>query len=367
MSMGSIPNGTSIFRRGLLKYFAGSALGLGLAVPAAVSSHRALAQNGKGQINFMTWGGSFGKAVRAGFSDPFTQATGIVVNDITPFNLGKFETAMRHGNPEGYDLAWFNDEVDPLLAGGNGLVEPLNYDWMPHAATVVASARQKYGAAPYVTSYLLCYNKNVIGNKTPSGWRDFWDVQNFPGPRSLGTWVVGVLEAALMADGVAKDKLYPLDEDRAFTKLNQIKPSIRVFHDTQSNQAIQQMLNQGDVGMVLTWGTDTVMAQVAGKPVGAVFNEGFYFSPLVGIAKGSKYLKECHQYLDSFFIPENEAKFVDIFAASPANPAVLGLMKPERRSLTATANFDKMVNFNVDYYAKNRARLQQKYDSWRIA
>ena len=37
------------------------------------------------------------------------------------------------------------------------------------------------------------------------------------------------IPAALVADGVPKDKLYPLDLDRAFKKLDEIKPHIKVW------------------------------------------------------------------------------------------------------------------------------------------
>jgi len=246
------------------------------------------------------------------------------------------------------------------------MLEELDYSQMPNAKNAIAGARQKFGAAPYVTIYPMSYNTKAFGGKAPTGWKDFWDIEGFKGPRSLGTWVCGVLEAALMADGVAPDKLYPLDEDRAFKMLDKIKPHIRVFHDTQANDAVQQMLEQGEVVMVLTWGSDTVMAHMDGRPIDVVYDEGFYFSPLVGIAKGSKYVKECHQYLDSFFDPKKELAFINAWPTSPANTAVLELMTPEQKQAVATGHLDKMINFNVAYYSEHRARLQQKYDSWRI-
>jgi putative spermidine/putrescine transport system substrate-binding protein len=352
-------------RRGALKRLGAAAMAGGL-VGTVARPTLLRAADAKGPINFLTWGGAFGKGIRVAFSDPFTTKTGITIKDITPFNLGKFRTAMQHGNPEGYDLAWFDDEVEPTLLGAEGLVEELNYDWMPNATGAIAGARQKYGAAPYVTIYAMSYNINACQGKTPTGWKDFWNVDAVPGPRSLGTWVCGVLEAALMADGVAPLQLYPLDEARAFKMLDRIKPHIRVFHNTQANAAVQQMLLQGEVAMILTWATDTLAAKLAGKPVGVVYDEGFYFSPLVGIAKGSKYLKECHQYLDSFFDPAAEQAFISAWPTTPANPAVLPLLTDQQKSTVATSHLDKMVHFSVDYYAQNRDRLQQKYDSWRV-
>lgn len=349
--------------------------GLGATLPLAVIGGVAgstiplgelRAEGAKGPINFLTWGGNFGKGIRVAFSDPYTAASGIEIKDITPFNLGKFQTAMRNNNPEGYDLAWFNDEVEPVLLGNDGMLEEINYEWMPNAKDAIPGTRQKYGVAPYVTLYQMGYNTNAYKDKAPNSWKDFWDIEAFPGPRSLGTWVAGVLEAALMADGVTPDQLYPLDEDRAFKMLDKLKPNIRVFHDTQANEAVQQMLQQGEVNMVLSWATDTLAASKAGKPVNVVYNQGFYFSPLVGIAKGTKYLKECHDYLNLFFDPERELAFINAWPTSPANPATLDLMTEEQKSSVATGHIPEMVHFNVDYYAQNVTRLQQKYDSWRI-
>ena len=61
----------------------------------------------------------------------------------------------------------------------------------------------------------------------PKTWADLFDAEKFPGKRTFYKWSApGVIEAALLADGVAPDKLYPLDLDRAFKKLDTIKDDI---------------------------------------------------------------------------------------------------------------------------------------------
>lgn len=323
----------------------------------------ALAQ--KKPLVFLTWGGQFGKGVRYAFSDPFTKATGIEVQDVTPFNYGRFTTAMQNKNPEGFDLIWFADEVEPSRAGAEGMLEPLNFEWLPDADKAVASARQPFAVAPYVTIYQVGYRTDAWPTP-PSSWRDFWDVQKFPGARSLGNWVGGILEAALMADGVEPANLYPLDEDRAFRKLNEIKPHIRVFHNTSASQPVRQALYQGELAMVLTWSTDFVAAHKAGRPVNVIWNQGFYFSPSVGIAKGSPYVREAHRYLAQFFEPDALLRFLELYATTPARPDLVARMTEDQRALSASGNLDKMVNLKREYYLANLTRLQQKYDSWRV-
>jgi len=55
------------------------------------------------------------------------------------------------------------------------------------------------------------------------------------------------IEEALLADGVAKDKLYPLDIDRAFRSLDKIKKDVAVWWTGGAQTS--QMLKTGEVDM----------------------------------------------------------------------------------------------------------------------
>ena len=59
------------------------------------------------------------------------------------------------------------------------------------------------------------------------------------------------LEVALIADGVPMDKLYPLDVDRAFKKLEELKPHVLVWWSSGAQSA--QVLKDGEVDMVGAW------------------------------------------------------------------------------------------------------------------
>jgi putative spermidine/putrescine transport system substrate-binding protein len=321
---------------------------------------------GKGPINFLTWGGNFGAGIRKAFLDPFTASTGIQVREITPFSYGKFQTAMKNSNPEGYDLVWFDDEVEPVLAGADGTLEKLDYSKLPKSKGAIPGTMGDYAVAPYVTVYMGAYRSDRYKGNPPKNWADFWNAEKFPGNRSLGTWVGGVLEAALMADGVEPAKLYPLDEARAFRSLDRLKPYIRTFHDTQSSTQAEQMLYQGDISMVLTWATDFIAARNQGKPVDVIYNQGFYFSPAVGIAKGSKYAAECYQILNSFFDPDQELAFINAWPTTPAQPIVAEKMTELQKNSVALTHIPEMVHLDREWYAKNQTRVQHAYDSWRV-
>ena len=59
------------------------------------------------------------------------------------------------------------------------------------------------------------------------------------------------LEAALIADGVATDKLYPIDFDRAFKKLDPIHKHINVWWTTGQQPA--QLLVDKEVVLATGW------------------------------------------------------------------------------------------------------------------
>lgn len=338
---------------------------LGSAAFAAPALLRGTAMAQGRPLNFLTWGGRFGAGVRKGFSDPFTAKTNIVVNDITPYNYGRFVTALQNNNPENFDMAWFSDEIEPARAGALGLLEKLDYTLLPNASKALESARQEFAVSPYVTTYQVGFRTDRWPTK-PASWADFWDVGKFPGPRSLGTGVMGVLEAALMADGVAPGSLYPLDEERAYKKLAEIKPHIRLFHPTAGAQPMRQMLYQGDLAMTLSWSSDFIAQKVASKPIDVIWNGGFYFSPSVGIAKGSPYAKQAHAYLDQFFQDQTLLAFVREWPTTPVIESVASSLSEQERQQTAAGNLDKMVNLKRDYYLQNQARLQERYDAWRV-
>jgi putative spermidine/putrescine transport system substrate-binding protein len=352
---------TGTSRRTLLK--GAAAVGTGLMVPAARAPFAAAAGE---QLIFLTWSGAFGEGVRVAFSDPFQEETGAVIQDVTPFSFGKFVTAMENNNPESYDLLWFDDDSEPFRAGTDGMLEELDYSLIPNAEQAIEQVVQPYSVSPYMTMYTAAYRSDQYPDKAPDSWADFWNVAEFPGPRSLGTWVGGVLEAALMADGVAPADLYPLDEERAIAKLDELKPDIRVFHDTQQSSQVDQMLSQGEISMVLTWSTDSVRKHLAGEPIDVIHNQGFYFSPAVGIAKGTEYRELAHGYLNMLLDAEAQRRFVKAWVTSPSNPAANDALSDEERAMVVAGNLDVMVHLDPEYYAENLARIQELYDSWRV-
>src|SRR5262249_38150551 len=82
---------------------------------------------------------------------------------------------------------------------------------------------------------------------------------------------------ALLADGVPADRLYPLDIDRAFKKLDRIKPHIKVWW-REGNQS-QQLIRDGELDMMSIWNGRASELKEAGVAVELIWNGAVRIAP----------------------------------------------------------------------------------------
>src|SRR5204863_314594 len=238
------PRRTTMRRRTFLNGFAATVTAA--AAGPLIVTDRTLAQTRTIFVN--TWGGSWTAAEEAAFFKPFTEATGIRVRTVAPVSYAKLKAQVQSGSYE-WDVTAIT-QADLLRADREGLVEPI--DWsIVKKDKLFPNAVYANGLAYCALGTNLAYRRDKFPQGGPKTWADFWDVKKFPGNRSMLNNAIRAAQFALVADGVAPDKVFPLDVDRAFKKLDQIKPHIKVWW-TQGNQS-QQLLRDGEVDMMVMW------------------------------------------------------------------------------------------------------------------
>ncbi len=189
-------------------------------------------------LQVATLGGGLQDAQQATLFKPFTEQTGTGLH-VQGWD-GSLSTLQKRAaaGDDGWDLVLMEDA--PLrVACRQGLFIP--YPQQPGAQQPGAqpTAAQQAGApdssgvgcgvAAWRESIVLAWDKSRV-DLVPT-WSDFWDVARRPGKRGLKRDPRGTLEIALMADGVAPDDVYrtldtPDGINRAFRKLDQLKPYI---------------------------------------------------------------------------------------------------------------------------------------------
>ena len=198
------------------------------------------------EIVVSNWGGDSSKQHERIYGVPYTKSTGIpVVFDSSPLE-GKIK-AMVDSKKTIWDVMDI-DNFSAIKLGKQGYLRPIDYSVVNK--NTLPGTSFEHGVANYLMSYVIAYDKSKFPNGAPQTWADFWDIEKFPGKRALYKWVTGALDAELRADGVAADKIYPLDLPRALKKIAAIKDHL-LFWDSGAES--QQMLRNGDVTMACIW------------------------------------------------------------------------------------------------------------------
>ena len=319
---------------------------------------------GADQITIADVGGAPAAAIRKAFYDPFEKETGIrVVNvahesdPITQFKL------LVDTKSYIWDLCMVTQAHVGYLTKPKDYIEPLDIK-LDEVKTLVPGMLTANWFGFSVFSTILAYRTDKFANGGPNSWADFWDVAKFPGRRGLYKGVSGMLECALMADGVAAKDLYPLDVDRAFKMLDKIKPAVKVWWASGAQNT--QILQSGEVDMTDTWGARAYAAIEGGAPVKMVFSQGLYATDGWSIPKGCPRADLARKFVRFSMKPEPQAAYSNTVANAPSNQAAYQFISAERAKVLATSpeNIKGLVPFNDAWWAVNRDKMQERFQEW---
>jgi putative spermidine/putrescine transport system substrate-binding protein len=310
------------------------------------------------ELVMANWGGDAIPNFKAAFADPFEKETGIKVTiDGSGPTDGKIKAMVDSGN-----VTWNLCDADSFTSqdlGSKGLLEEIDYS-IVDAKKVRPGQALKYGCASYIYTYVIAYNAKKLP-AAPQSWADFWDVEKFPGKRTFWKYMSGALEAALIADGVPADKLYPLDTKRALKKLAALKDHIILW---ESGADSQRFLREGEVTMGSIWHTRASLINRDTKgDVKWTFNQGVAGPSSWAVPKGAKNLKETMQFIAFMQKPELQYELLKTMSNGPANPAGSALASGDLATIDPgnEANWKLEIPLDVDWYAKNYNTVLNDY------
>jgi putative spermidine/putrescine transport system substrate-binding protein len=316
------------------------------------------------KIVFASWGGAYQDAEKAGYCDPFARKTGATVLQDGPVDYAKLRTMAETGAPI-WDVVDVQDFF-VFTASRAGLLEKIDT-----AAVDTARLDPKfvnaYGVGNMVFSFNLGCNTTAFTNgRVPRTWADFFDLKNFPGPRSLRDTPQPMLEAALLGDGVDPKALYPLDVERAFRKLDTVK-SQSVFWSTNSQS--QQLLVDRSAVMGMINNGRAYDSVKKGAPLAISWEQNLQAGDYLVIPKGSRHREAAMALIDEMTLPENQAEVANRMALAPTNPAAFKFIHPDVTPWLSTSpeNNSKGTLINTEYWRDNLAALTEKWTSWKLA
>lgn len=316
------------------------------------------------KIVFASWGGVYQEAQKKGYCDGFAKKTGATVIQDGPVDYAKLRTMIAAGTP-----TW--DVVDVTIdflynAAKDGLFEKIDTT-IVDPKVLPAKFVHEYGIANIVWSYNIAYNNKIYLNGThPKSWADFFDVQKFPGRRALRDRVNPMLEIGLLADGVPFEKLYPLDVDRAFRKLDTIKKN-SVWWTTNSQS--QQLMIDGECNLGILNNGRIYDAAQKGASIGIEWEQSLQSVDYLVVPKGSKNKDAAMALIAEMMLAESQATVANIIPLAPTNPDAFKLIKPEVAPWLSTQpeNLAKGFPVNEEYWREHQKALAERWSAWKLS
>jgi len=346
-------------RRTLLAAAALGAGATGLARPS-------LAQKGSGEVVVCATGGLMERSLQEHFYRRFEQEQGIRVRSIPielPDQWARARAGQRSGNiPFDVVTATPPDLIQhaDILAPVDCATPAMTQHALPGGCFPTGIIRTAGGMA-------ITWSKKAFPGGGPASWADFFDVAKFPGPRSLPDtgdreWWLPL--AALMADGTPRDKLFPMDLDRAYRRLDTIKPHVAAWWKSGDNS--MQILRGGDAVMSVLYSSRAVPLAKSGEFdftwAGAIRDVGNW-----AVLKGGPNTANAMRFLE-FFVqnPREHLPFSEKVSFDSNNRETAALVPEAERRYRASwpENWDRLVIADYDWIAANRNAMRERWVTW---
>jgi putative spermidine/putrescine transport system substrate-binding protein len=307
---------------------------------------------------FTSWGGTTQDAQKASWAESFTGETKINVTQDGPTDYGKIKAMVEAGN-----VNWDVVDVEgdyAVQAGKLGLLEKLDFSIIDKSKLDPRFVTD-YSVGSFYYSFVIGCNKDAVA-ACPKTWADVFDTAKFPGKRAFYKWSApGVIEAALLADGVAADKLYPLDLDRAFKKLDTIKADI-IWWDSGAQS--QQLLASAEAPFGSFWNGRLTALAATGVTVETSWTNNITAADALVVPKGTKNKEAAMKFIAHATSEQAQASFATATGYAPINLESNTLMDPELRKTLPDMQADTQVNADMDYWAEHRDAIGTRWYAW---
>ncbi|KOV97064.1 ABC transporter [Streptomyces sp. NRRL B-1140] len=322
------------------------------------------AAKGGGLLVVRNFGGSYGEANREAVYEPFTRETGIRVRAVN-FGHDEMLAQIKEGRPQ-FDVMDI-DMSNLVRFEHEGASEPLDYGRLKNArnAGIAQSLLTPNGVGKSYWASVLAYRTDAFGGRRPESWADFWNLGAFPGRRALqGEVDWPELEFALLADGVPLDGLYPLDVDRAFRVLDEVRGSVRTFWEYGAEPG--ELLSRGSVMASSTWAGRVQHLIDGGVPLACEWNGARRQSNGYGIPKGAANQDAAYRLIDFALRPEVQAHMARLYPDGPVVPAAYGHLTESTAVRLASTPGHLLSGFDLDieWWLENGDAVTGRWRRW---
>ena len=328
---------------------------------AAVPSKSPQAQP---EVTVVSWGGAYQEAQRKAWFEPAQKDLGITVKEDTMSGIADHRAQVMSGSVT-WDLVQ-HGSYSAMKLVKEGMVEKLDFSVINEIDGIPDDMKSDYYVGALVYGLVIGWNTKTYGMDGPKTWKDFYDFKKFPGTRSMRQRADYNLEAALIADGVPMDKLYPLDVDRAFNKMKELKPHVVAWWTSGASSA--QLIKDGEIDAIGLWNGRLQNVKKDGAPAELTFNEQMLLFDAWTIPKGAPNKDAAMKVLAHMSKPSSQARLPLFINYSPANEDAYktGIIPEDKLPGLPTSPQNVANSFVYDWgwWMDNYDEMQKRFDEF---
>jgi len=315
-------------------------------------------------------GGDIARAQSQAFLNPYRSYTRQTVRRIDPPAGYDALQAALESEPAPFDLVELRG-VALERACRAGLLVDLDWQRLAPPEELLEPAGHRCGAGVLVHADVLAgTRKTFSGAEAPEGWAALWDLETYPGKRTLPDRPRGVMEVALLADGVAADEVYERlataeGARRALRKLEAIRAHL-IFHDTPGEAVAR--LTAGEAVLALA---DNGRIDAANRYGGQALRIA-WGTPLWGVAswaipKTSQHPADARRLISFAIQPEPQLRLPSLVAYGSTHSDAIRQLKPWVRRWTPVhePHMAAALYQDPEFWVEEGARLEDLFSRWR--
>jgi putative spermidine/putrescine transport system substrate-binding protein len=315
---------------------------------AILAVQPATAQDGS-QVVFDSWGGIFQEWQTDVILKPFEEETGIEVVQLSDGEnmYAKVKAQSSSGNGQ---IDIIHGDASWLMRGKQeGLWAEIDYNLL-EPSLIFDDARDTNGVGILYWSFNIVYNPEKL-ETGPNTWADVWAYAKAH-PKRVALWGARpnyVLEAALMADGVAIEDVYPLTDekiDRAYAKLDEIKDAV-LWYESGAQGA--RLFQEGLVDVGMYYGGEAFQMDLGGKPPVVVWNQGLYTRDYWLVPANAPNKDEAHELIRFAIQAQRQANFAEISGYGPVATDAVSMIDPMLLDRLTSVDPNKSQQLSYDY------------------
>ncbi|RKT56110.1 extracellular solute-binding protein [Saccharothrix australiensis] len=316
-------------------------------------------------LTFVSYGkGAYQEGQEKAFLEPFRKQSGVRVTLDGPSDNAKLRAMVGAGR-----VTWDVVDTDAFMAREHcgTLLEKIDVGDLE--GSFPPGTLSDCGVPTALFGLMLMYNGNTYGADPPTSLADFFDPAKFPGKRVIYAKdpAIGQLEAALLADGVPPDGLYPLDVDRALKVYDRVRHDLTLAQ-TYGQQQQAMVDDQADMALVVSARAYSTL-KAGGTQWQRVRTKVPVTWDVLVVPKGSRNKDLAQELIRFASRPEPGARFAELSGAGAANTGAAPELNDVQRRIDVLGadHAEDRVFIDADWWTANYSEVVRAWTAWQTS